>query len=61
MILNQLSPAVEQLTYRMTELRALSRWRERYGVLGLDVRYYSSLDSLSVLCMDFIHHPIAKI
>lgn len=31
--------AVEELSFRITELRSLAHWRERYAVLGLDVRF----------------------
>ncbi|GAB2298726.1 Anaphase-promoting complex subunit 4 [Dionaea muscipula] len=35
-VLDHLQPAVEIIGFRMGELRGLSRWHARYGVLGLD-------------------------
>ena len=37
-LLHGLQPALEQLVFRLSELNALARWKERYAQLGVEVR-----------------------
>jgi len=40
-----LHPALEEFLFRLSELRALSRWEERFAVLGLEVNNNSVVKS----------------
>ncbi|XP_050212852.1 anaphase-promoting complex subunit 4 isoform X2 [Mercurialis annua] len=41
-VIDHMQPAAEMIAFRMGELRGLSRWRARYGVIGLDETLISS-------------------